>query len=350
MSDLQIRMQIIVRCLAVICLVTTPIKSLAAIKGGFGVAKSVGESGTEGDEPFDGIIQVLEFSYDDNIVSPEETGWSTSAGISYSQDPSSNGLSLSFDQGFGAGFATGLSVGHSRGESQGSEGKKFSQSRLQLRGSQWFRESTLRVGLEISHQQTSRDSVLYQDTDAEFINTPGRLSGKTFGVKLTHLTTPTTIVLGDVGYLLSGGRPAAVNLGVEGRQYIGVMRAAIHGGLSHYRDLGSTTISTDYGQVTAYTLTLRYYQRLPLNFIGSLFLRTHKETEIPRSLESDPFDRATQSETLGMRWRYTQGSWTEDASDVGIFYGRFRRSEGQGENIVEGTIQTYGISGKLVFD
>ncbi len=305
---------------------------------------AIGNAYYSNNEAYHGQLKSLELGHEDNYISPGVAGWLTSLRMAASEDPNSKGYTMSFDQGVGGGTGLGASFGRATGVSQGNDYKGFEQQRVGVRASTWLRQNTLRLGLDVSQQKTNREARNYLDTDGVVVRTAENVKGQSVILRTTHLTTPTTIMMAEAAQTTSDGRPAAISLAGEIRQYVTKLRGAIHGGISYYSDQGDIEPTTDYGRVTANSQTVRYFQRLPKDFIASILLRRHAETEVPRSPDSQAINRAHASEVLSLRWRYVKESWTNDCSEIGIFMGRFRRSEAQGEELLEDGVRAMGFN------
>jgi hypothetical protein len=302
-----------------------------------------------GSESYAGSLYALELAHENNYLNPGEIGWLTAVSTSYSKDPSTVGMSLGVDQGIGGGTSFGSSYSQTTGTSQGTDDRAYKGQRFQLRGSTWFRENTLRTGLELGHQTTNRQARDFQDTDLKRIQVASDAKGDTVTLRLTHLTTPTTILLGYASRTSTTARPAAVSAGVEGRQYITATRGALHGSFDWYLDMGDTTAETDYGRVSSTTQTVRYFQRLPWDLIASTTTRWHHELEIVRSSASYDIAREHLTETVAIRKRFVDGSWTNDCSEIGLYYSLFKRSEAIGDDITDESVSAIGVQGKVVF-
>lgn len=342
MSNMQMRLSdVIVSCALIASCFSEPVVATTSI------GMSLGQ--VSGSESYSGRLMALEIAHENNYFNPGEIGWLTAVSASYSTDPSAVGLSLGFDQGVGGGRALGSSYSQTTGTSQGTDDRKYNGRRFQLRGSLWTRENTLRVGLELSQQNTNRQERDFQDTDLKRIRIASEAKGQTTTLRLTHLTTPTTILLGNVSRTTTSGRPPAMNIGGEVRQYITVLKGALHGGFDWYQDMGETTNETDYGKVSSTTQTVRYLQRLAWDLLASSTTRWHHELEETRSAASYDIAREHLSETLALRKRFVKGSWTNDCPEIGIYYSFFRRSEAIGDAITDESLSAMGVQGKYVF-
>ena len=316
-------------------------QSLASTSASLSVAS------VQGSEKYNGTITSVDLVHEDNYLQPGEMGWVSGLSLSVSKDPSSTSQSIGVDQGIGNGVAFGLSLSSTKGKSLGEEPKSFENSRIAFRSSVWVRENTLRISLDGSLQKTNKEERDFLDTDGRRIKVASDASGKTATLRLTHLTTPTTILMGNVSSTSTSARPTAQSGGVEGRQYITMLKSAIHGAYDIYQDVGEIDTTTDFGQVSAQTQTLRYHQRIPFDMILSSISRWHQEKEIPRSEASYVVYSNHFSQTLGLRWRYVQGSWTNDASEVGVFGTYFNRVQTVDEASEIETVKSVGLQLKV---
>lgn len=314
----------------------------AATSASLGLGRYSGDS-------YQGNFRLVELGHENNYFSPGDAGWQSGVRLSHSADPSSETNSLSLDQGIGSGISFGVSGSKSKGVPESEDQAGFEMTRLAGRVGFWLRKSTLRIGLEGSSQKTQKQAREFQDTDGYVVRVAGDVSGSTATLRLTHLTTPTTILLGNVSQTRSLGRPQAVSYGGEVRQFISATKSAVHLGLDRYQDSADVEKTTDYGKVTGTTETLRIQQRIvPLDMILSSTSRWHQETEVPRSPDSATLDRFHMSQIFAARWRYIEGAWTDESSEVGLFGGFFQRREVARDFETTEFIRMYGLQLKLV--
>lgn len=292
-----------------------------------------------GNETYQGDLKSLQLTHEANYFAPDQAGWLSAIGVSQSSDPVSKGYSLSLDQGFGNGIAAGASGSKSEGA--------VKQTSVAGRASVWLRENTLRTQFEYSQQSSTRDPRDYLDTDGMRVRVASDAKGQTMALRLTHLTTPTTILLGDASQTTSegDGRPAAVSYGGEVRQYIEPTRSAVHLRFAGYQDRGSIADpTTDFGSIKAQSSSLRWNQRLPKFFVASVTGRVHSETETPRSLESAATNRQTLGGTAGLKWRYVKSAWTDDTSEVSGFFGLYRSTDTTADLVTVEIVRSVGIN------
>ncbi|MCX6123692.1 MAG: hypothetical protein NTV34_02925 [Proteobacteria bacterium] len=298
---------------------------------------------------YSGSLRIIELAHEDNYFSPGEAGWQSAIRVSRSSDPTSIGTSLSLDQGIGSSVAVGGSASKTSGIPDEETGRKgYDSTRYSGRFSFWMRRNTLRVGFEGSSQKTAKEPRDILDTDGRRLLIAENAKGSTATLRLTHLTTPTTILMGNFSRTTASGRPSAISYGGEIRQYLTLFQGAVHFALDSYADRGDLDTTTDYGKVSANTKTLRYYQRLPGDFIVSSVTRLHQEKEVPRSLDSDTSSRSHTSEVLAFKWRYVEGAWTDEATEVGLFGGYFSRSEKNDSDTKGDFVRMLGLQLKLV--
>lgn len=287
-------------------------------------------------DSYTGDLKLLQISNEGNYFNPGEIGWVTGISASQSSDPISKGYSLSLDQGLGNGYSVGMSGSKSDGA--------VDQTSFGGRASTWMRENTLRIQGEYSQQSSTRDPRDYLDTDGIRVRVASDAKGNTFTLRLTHLTTPTTILLGDASQTRSDGRPAALSYGGEVRQYIVKTRSAIHVRYAGYQDNSLINDpTTDYGSVKAQTGQFRWNQRLPKFFMVSLTGRIHNETETPRSTDTAITTRQAIGGTVGLKWRYVTSAWTDDTSEIGVFAGQYQTKDTTADVVTTGSIRSIGI-------
>jgi hypothetical protein len=291
-------------------------------------------------ETFNGDLKLLQLTHEANYLTPDQAGWLTSISASQSSDPISRGYSLGLDQGLGNGLAVGATGAKSKGS--------VDQTAISGRASMWWRENTLRTQVEYSQQSSTRDARDYLDTDGIRVRVASDAKGRTATLRLTHLTTPTTILLGDGSQTTSDGRPMSLSYGTEIRQYIEPTQSALHLRFSHYEDRGSIEPTTDFGNVIANTGSVRWNQRLPLFLLASLTGRIHHEVETPRSLDSLKLTRDATGGSAAIKWRHVKSAWTDDTSEIGIFFGAYRTIEHTDDVMTRGMIRSIGIDGRLV--
>lgn len=291
-----------------------------------------------GSDAYRGDLKAVQLTHEANYLAPDEAGWLSSIGISQSSDPISKGYSLSLDQGFGRGIAVGATGSKSEGS--------VNQTSVAGRASVWLRQNTLRTQFEYSQQSSSRDPRDYLDTDGIRVRVASDAKGQTMTLRLTHLTTPTTILLGDAAQTSStgDGRPAAVSYGGEMRQYIEPTRSAVHIRYAGYQDRGLIAEpNTDFGSIKAQTGSIRWNQRLPKFFLASMTGRFHSETETPRSADTDIANRQAIGGSAGVKWRHVTSAWTDDTSEVGAFLGMYRSTETIADVVTVGIVRSIGL-------
>ena len=296
-----------------------------------------------GNDTYHGDLKVFQLTHEANYLAPDEAGWLSSIGVSQSSDPISKGYSLSLDQGFGNGIAAGATGSKSEGA--------VNQSSYAGRASIWLRENTLRTQLEYSQQSSSRDPRDYLDTDGIRVRVASDAKGNTMTLRLTHLTTPTTILLGDAAQTTSNGdgRPAAISYGGEVRQYIEPTRSAVHIRYAGYQDRGLIADpNTDFGAIKAQTGSIRWNQRLPKFFLASFSGRIHNETETPRSSATAITTRQAVGGTAGLKWRHVTSAWTDDTSEISLFFGMYRSTETTADLVTVGIVRSVGIDARWV--
>lgn len=291
-------------------------------------------------ETFNGDLKLLQLTHEANYLAPDQVGWLTSVSASQSSDPISKGYSLGLDQGLGNGMAVGATGNQSKGP--------VDQTAVSGRASMWWRENTLRTQVEYSQQSSTRDPRDYLDTDGIRVRVAADSKGRTATLRLTHLTTPTTILLGDGSQTTSDGRPMSLSYGAEIRQYIEPTQSALHLRFSHYEDRGSIESTTDFGNVNANTGSLRWNQRFPMYLLANLTGRIHHEIETPRSLDSLKLTRDAVGGTAAIKWRHVKSAWTDDTSEIGVFFGAYRTIEHTDDLTNNGMIRSIGIDGRLV--
>lgn len=305
-----------------------------------GSAKYWGSTTIEEADPYSGILRVFELGHEQNYFAPDEAGWLSSVVLSHSSDPKTSGYSIALDQGLGNGYAVGLTGSQSKGVAE--------QTRASVRASTWQRENTLRIALDVSQQKTTRSERDYLDTDGIRVRVASDVSGSTMTLRLTHLTTPTTILMANLSQTRMTARPTATSFGMEGRRYLTKLRGAVHFAYDHYQDGGEVDNTTDYGRVSADSITLRYHQRLPRDLILSSITRKHSETEIPRSPDSGNVARDQTSQIVSLRWRHVKGSWTDLCSEVGLFMAAYWLGETQDDIHPVTQVRALGVHGKIV--
>jgi hypothetical protein len=303
----------------IFCVSLIPLPSYAVTTATLGGARFTG-----GD--YKGDLTLLDLGYENNFLFPGEPGWSSSVKLSRSEDRNSYGLALSLDQGLGKGYSVGLSGSKTTGiPDEERSVRPYESKSFGGRFGFWLRKNTLRVGVEASQRDTSKEARDFQDTDLARIQIASDAKGSSATIRLTHLMTPTTIWTANFSQTRASGRPLAVSYGGEIRQFVVPIKAAFHLGLDGYTERGEVGQTTDYGRVSANTKTFRYHQRLPFDLIASSTSRMHQEKEIPRSLESETISQSNFSQVFSLRWRYVSGAWTDDASEVGLFGGFMTR-------------------------
>lgn len=306
------------------------------------------ETGSDEEAGYRGTLQTVELAHEGNYLSAGEPGYTSSIRLAHTADPSSTGNSLSLDQGFGGGYSVGVTGSKVSSPKDGEKQRGYDSTRMAGRVGFWLRSMTLRVGLEGSSQKTTKEARDFDDTDGFRIRVAADATGSTATLRLTHLTTPTTILTSNMSQTRATGRPVALSYGAELRQYVVGLKAAFHIGLDRYLEQGEIERETDYGRISSHTQTFRYHQRLPKDFVLSSITRWHQENELPRSVETEDIKKRHISEVVSLKWRSVEGSWTDECSEIGVFAGFFTRRETQDNIITTDFVRMLGVQFKGV--
>jgi len=241
-------------------------------------------------------------------------------------------LSVSFDQGLRVGTTMSAFTGTTR-----SPIGKSAWYGLKL--GEWWLEETLQTTLEVRKTDSTTEPVDYTDVDNYRVRTPEQTAGQNISIGAMSLTTPTTILRGNISRTTRSDRPAASAVTGEIRQFVTATDSAIHFAAGHYENIGTVTTKTTYGEVVSNSLKIEWHQNLDDLRILSLGYRYYLEDEDPRAEISARKSLGTDSVYGSFRQRFGDGPRAAAKDEVYFFGGRFSTSESS-------TTTFFGVGGR----
>ncbi len=207
---------------------------------------------------------------------------------------------------------------------------------------QWWNKATILTDLSATMSRSERLSRDYQDTDGLRVRVAPRTDGRTWRLGLTWLARPDFMIIGSAATTTSSDRPRANAETLEARYFINATATAIHLGADAYDDTAQVVKTTDYGRIVARTANMSIHQHLNDQWIASVAIRDHRETETPRSSDSASLTRHARELRGKIRWRQVTGPVTDDVSEVFVFAGQYVSYD------QSTMVQHMGLGGKYV--
>jgi hypothetical protein len=223
--------------------------------------------------------------------------------------------SLGVDQTFEKLSTAGVSYGYT--------GTKTLSRWYALRAGQWWNKATISTDFEYTKTDADVTSRSYEDTDGYRVVTPSRTLGDRYSLALTWLATTRAIFMASMATSMTSNRPTSNAATVEGRYFFDPTLTALHLIAGGYIDRGPVKKTTDYGRISAREWEAQIHQHLSYQIIGTVSLRNHYETEIPRSPDSTTIHRHSRATQARLRNRFVTGPVTDQVSELYIFTGQY---------------------------
>ena len=207
---------------------------------------------------------------------------------------------------------------------------------------QWWNKATISTDLGYTKTDANRAVVDHYDTDFARVNTPSNVKGDKYTLSLTWLATTHAMVLGSLSTNKAPDRPTANAETIEGRYFFDATLTAIHLIGGFYDDTAATKLTTDYGRVSSREWEAQIHQHLNDQFIATVALRDHFETETPRADTSPVIHRHSRATQIRLRDRFVTGPVTDQVSEIYVFTGQY------GSFDQKQTINHFGLGGIYV--
>jgi len=213
-----------------------------------------------------------------------------------------------------------LGLGASKSSIQSSKSRQIS-------GFHWFRSETLKVQVSYQKSESTQKTAEVIDVDVARVRTKDSLQGESYSLDLTHLTTPTTILLASYFKSVRNDRPDAWGGSIGVRQFIKLLNGAAHINYSHYENIGEIETTTLQGEIIADALSAEWHQKLYDRAIVTTGYRYYTEREDPRAIEAPKSELGSDWVYAKIAYHYGFDLWTEKTSEVYLFGGRYQNSK-----------------------
>jgi hypothetical protein len=192
-----------------------------------------------------------------------------------------------------------------------------------LKVGQWWNKATISTDLEYTKTDANRAVIDRQDTDFARIWTPSNVRGDKYTLSLTWLATTHAMILGSIATNRASDRPTANAGSIEGRYFFDATLTAVHLKGGFYDDTAATGVSTDYGRISSREWEAQVHQHLNDQFIATVALREHFETESPRADTNPVIHRHSRATQVRLRDRFVTGPVTDQVSEIYVFAGQY---------------------------
>lgn len=210
----------------------------------------------------------------------------------------------------------------------GAKGESRTYSRwIGVAASIWTGEQTSRWTLDVQRTFTNSTVVDATDVDGKRILTPDRIGGTRTALGWMHLATPFFLWRGEVALTLKQDRPVAQSARVDGRYFVSSMDAAVHGGISSFRNVGEVKPVTLTGSVTANSAFIEWHQRTGERIILAPGYRWYREKEVPRAANGEIRTLGSDHIYASVRYRAWREYWLEDADEMFVSAGFYQTSQ-----------------------
>jgi hypothetical protein len=207
---------------------------------------------------------------------------------------------------------------------------------------QWWNKATISTDLEYTKTDANRAVVDRQDTDFARVRTPSNIKGDKYTLSLTWLATTHAMVLGSLTTNKASDRPNSNAGKIEGRYFFDATLTAIHIIGGFYDDTAATKLTTTYGRVSSREWETQIHQHLSDQFIATLAIRDHFETETPRADTNPVLHKHSRATQIRLRHRFVTGPVTDQVSEIYVFTGQY------GSFDQKQTINHFGLGGIYV--
>ncbi len=210
----------------------------------------------------------------------------------------------------------------------GPKGESQTYSRwLGVAASIWTGEQTSRWTLDVQRTFTNSTAIDATDVDGKRILTPERIGGTRTAFSWMHLATPLFLWRGEVALTLRQDRPAAQSAKLDGRYFVTQMDAAVHSGISSFRNQGEVKPVTLTGTVTANSAFVEWHQKIGERIILAPGYRWYREKEVPRAANGEIRTLGSDHIYASVRYRAWQEYWLEDADETFVSAGFYQTSQ-----------------------
>lgn len=224
-------------------------------------------------------------------------------------------ISLAIDQGLGIGDIIGLNVGYGSSDVGGSIwfGGKYSH---------WWLQETLQTTFTVTKTLVDQDPFITTAADGQLLDLPKKVDSLTLGMSIYQLTTPNLILQGGYQLVNQSNRPLAHGVNAEGRYFIKKIKSAVHLKGAYYSNTGEIGLDTLHGEVTAYSVSGEWHQRLMRRFVVAAGYRYYFEKELPRDGISSIKQVGSDHIYGSLRWRFNaRKRWLSTYSPELVLFG-----------------------------
>ncbi|MEY4629883.1 MAG: hypothetical protein RIQ81_3 [Pseudomonadota bacterium] len=191
----------------------------------------------------------------------------------------------------------------------------------------WTGQQTTRWTLDAQRTFINTTGLDVTDVDGKRILTPERIGGTSTGISWLHLATPSFLWRGKLSMNLRQDRPTATTGNIEGRQFIAPLMAAVHFGVSRFKNSGEIRPVTLTGAVSADSAFIEWHQKTGERTILAPGYRWYRETEVPRATNGERRTLGSDQIYATMRYRMWREYWLEDTDEVLVSAGVYQTSE-----------------------
>jgi len=191
----------------------------------------------------------------------------------------------------------------------------------------WFRAETLKLQIGYQKSDSTQKATEVIDVDVARVRTKESLNGESYSLDLTHLTTPSTILLASYFKSVRNDRPDAWGGSLAARQFISQLNGALHISYSHYENIGEIQTTTLQGEILADAISAEWHQKLYNRAIITTGYRYYTEHEDPRAVEAADTELGSDWVYAKIAYHYGFDLWTEKTSEVYLFGGRYQNSK-----------------------
>lgn len=193
-----------------------------------------------------------------------------------------------------------------------------------LRVGQWWNKATISTDFEYTKTNAKATAQDFLDTDGYRIVTPTSVRGDRYSLSMTWLATTRAMLVAGASSTTSSNRPKSLAGAIEGRYFVDQTLTAIHLSGGMYDDKSQVEKNTNFGRVSAREWELQVHQHLCEKLIGTVTLRNHFETEVPRSPATATVHRHGRATQARLRYRFVTGPVTDSVPELYIFTGQYR--------------------------
>jgi hypothetical protein len=191
----------------------------------------------------------------------------------------------------------------------------------------WTGEQTSRWSLDVQRTFTSATVMDATDVDGKRILTPDRIGGTRTAFGWMHLADPQFLWRGEIAVTLTQDRPAAQSARVDGRYFFAALNAAVHSGVTSFRNKGDPKPVTLTGKIIADSAFLEWHQKTGERLILAPGYRWYREKEIPRAANGETRTLGSDHFYASVRYRAWREYWLEESDEAFVTAGIYQTSQ-----------------------